>query len=154
VAVAYKISEEAFAEYRERVVERMGEKKEEAVRAEIAQEHLNRNPVSQAQVIVIGAGRELCLEKFTGRYFMSSVQDLRKAQNDTNEQLLHDGHVSLGDFYERVGLPGTSISDEVGWNAENRQLELKFTSAISDDDRPCIVIDFNVEPIRSFYRCN
>jgi hypothetical protein len=153
VATAYTLTEKAYAEYRQKIVEKIGGKKEEEYRAEIAQERVNDNPVSQS-VVIIGGGTVLCYEPFTGRYFMSSVEDLKKAQNDTNYQILHDGYASLGDFYDRVGLPKTGVSDEIGWNAENRQLELRFAAVMSDDQRPCISVEFNHEPIRSFYRCN
>lgn len=153
VAAAYTLSEKAWEEYRTKIVEKIGDKKEEEYRAELSQERVDNNPVSQS-VVIIGAGTVLCYEPFTGRYFMSSVEDLKKAQNDTNYQILHDGYASLGDFYDRVGLPKTGVSDEIGWNAESRQLELRFSAVMSDDQRPCISVEFNHEPIRSFYRCN
>lgn len=150
MAAAYSISEKAYSEYRDKVVEKLGESKERAVRDEIAQDAVNRNPVSQ-QVVVVGGGESLCMDKFSGRYFMSDMETLKKAQNDANYQLLNEGYLSLSEFYSKIGLSPTSISDNVGWNAD-KLMELEFSTTMSDDDRPCLVMDFWVAPIRNFFR--
>jgi len=65
--------------------------------------------------------------------------------------VLNDFYASLSDFYDLIGLPTTSFSDEVGWNSD-RLLELQFSTVLSDDGRPCISIDFRTVPIRDYYK--
>jgi len=151
VAAAYAISERAFEEYRSKIVEKLGPKKEQLARDEIAQEQINRNPVSKNIVIFAEDKSVLCYESFTGRYFLSDHETLRAAMNDVNEQILHDGYASLGEFYIRVGLPQTSYSEEVGWNTDNL-LELNFSTCISEDNKPCFSVIYRVHPIRHYYR--
>ena len=79
------------------------------------------------------------------------METLKKAQNDTNYQVLNDVYASLGDFYSRVGLARTSISEEVGWNS-NKLLELEFSTTMSEDGRPCISIGFHVDPVRNYHK--
>ena len=151
MAAAFTISEKAFEEYRAKVLERMGEKKEQSVRDEIAQERLDRNPVGQ-QLIIVGGGEVLCYDIFLDRYFMSNMETLRRAQNDINEQIINDHYASLSDFYDLLGLPHAQISENVGWNLD-QMLKLKFTTGMSTDNRPCIVIAFEVSPAGNRFRC-
>lgn len=150
MAAAYSMSERAFAEYREKVADHMGKKKESAVRDDIAQDHVARNPVSTNEVIITGAGSVLCYDTITGRYFQSDMETLRKAQNDINHQLLHDMYATLDDFYKIIGLKSTKFSSEVGWTSDN-MLELRFSATLSDDSKPCIAIEYSSYPIRDYY---
>ena len=153
VATAYAISQEAFDEYKHKVVERIGDKKEMAIRDEIAQDRVTRNPPDDriAGQIVTGDGMVLCHDAYSGRYFASNMEKLRKAENDITKQILADGSASLSNFYNNVGLPQTSISDDVGWNHEEPCV-LGFSSVLTPDNRPCLSYDFQVSPIRDFWR--
>jgi uncharacterized protein DUF6353 len=152
LAAAYAISEKAFDEYRSKVVEKIGEKREQTVRDEIAQDRVNRMPVVDREVIVTGNGSVLCQDAFSGRYFLSDMETLRTAENDINYRVIHDSYASLSDFYELIGLPSTSVSDDVGWNLD-KLLELKFSATLTEAaKKPCICVDFKVAPVRHYNR--
>jgi hypothetical protein len=145
VAAAYSISERAFAEYRDKVVERMGEAKEQRVRDEIAQEHVDRAELNSNTLLISDGGKVLCYDLYSKRPFVSSVEDIKKAQNDTNYQMLRDDSASLSDFYSRIDLEPTSFSDNVGWNT-NKQLEVQISTMLSDEQKPVVTIDFLTIP--------
>ena len=149
MAAAYSLSEKAFAEYKEKVVEKIGENKERAVRDELAQDRVNRTP--KTEVIISGGGEVLCYDEYSGRYFESSMEEIKKAQNDTNYRIINDGFASLGDFYERLGLPSTKYSEEVGWNTDH-PLEITFSTTMSDDQKPCLAMDYRTVPTRGYNR--
>lgn len=149
LAAAYAVSEKAFTEYKEKVVEKLGENKERAVRDDIAQDRVKNNPVTEH--IVSGGGKVLCYEPYTGRYFMSDMEALKKAQNDLNYLVLNNYYASMSDFYDLIGLDRTKVSDDMGWNSD-KMLELSFSTVLSDDDRPCMVMDYQVVPIRGYSR--
>jgi hypothetical protein len=151
MAAAYSLSERAFEEYRHKVVERLGEKKERGIQDEIAQDRVLNNPPGKTEVIVTGRGLVLCYDMYTGRYFESDIEAIRKAQNDLNQKILNDYYASLSDLYDLLGLARTTTSDEVGWNCD-KLLEITFSTTMSDDGRPCIAISFRVDPIRNYYR--
>ena len=150
VATAYSLSERAFEDYRKKVVEVMGENKERSVRDQVAQDQVNENP-NRGMVVVADDTNVLCYEQYTGRYFSSSMEKLRKAENDLNHKILHEDSASLSDFYCLVGLPRTEISDDLGWNA-NKLLELQFSAVLSEDQAPCLSIYFDVAPGRNYWR--
>lgn len=151
VAAAYTLSEKAFTEYREKIVERIGVKKEQGLRDELAQDRVTKNVGDSNEIVIVSGTSVLCYEAFTGRYFISDMETLRGAQNDINFKINSSYYASLSDFYEKVGLPTTAFSDEVGWNSD-KLLELKFSTVLSNDSRPCIAIDFSVAPVRDYYR--
>ena len=151
MAAAYTISERAFEEYREKIVEKIGDKKERDARDEIAQERVDRSPIGKTEVIITGGGDVLCFDAYTGRYFYSNMETLKKAQNDVNYSILNNAYASLNDFYNNVGLANIEVGEEVGWNYSD-QLELIFSTTLSDDQRPCISISFQVMPIRDYYK--
>jgi hypothetical protein len=145
LTAAYSISEKAFAEYKDKVIEKYGEKKEEQIRDEIAQDRINKNPPEG--VVVVGSGSVLCCELYTGRYFMSDMESLRKAQNDINAKIMRDLYVTLSEFYYNVGLPDTSYSSNMGWDSDVL-MELQFSTVMSEDNRPCIAFEYNyVKPL-------
>jgi hypothetical protein len=149
MATAYSLSERAFTEYKDKVVEKFGEKKHQQVKDEVAQEQVNRNPVDEATVIMTNEGEVLCYDRFIGRYFKSSMEALKKAVNEINYTILHQDYASLSDFYQELGLEPTGISDEVGWTTD-QLLELDISTVLSKDYKPCIAIDFNHRPIRNY----
>lgn len=150
LAAAYKISETALTEYREKVVETLGEKKEKAVRDKVAKKKVEDKPVSKSQVIVTNTGNTLCYESVSGRYFKSDIDKIKKAENELNRRMLREGCISLTEFFNEIGLTSTTISDELGWNIDKGLIELYFSSQLSDDGTPCIVVDYETMPTYKF----
>jgi hypothetical protein len=139
ITAAYSLSEKAFLEYKDKVTETLGDKKEKKIRDEIAQDRVSSNPPSS---VVIGSGPILCCDLFTGRYFNSDMETLRKAQNDINAYLMRHDRAALSHFYDMVGLPHTSHSWDVGWTSD-KLLELEFSTVLSEDKKPCLAFEFN-----------
>lgn len=148
---AFAISEKALDEYKEKVVERLGKGKEQKIRDEIAQDHVNAHPVPTELVLHEGGLSVLCCDLFTGRYFISDMETLRRAENDINHQLINDMYVSLSEFYDIIGLEKTSMSDDFGWNLD-KLLQLEFSTALTPSGKPCLTMSFRVDPIRGFHR--
>lgn len=147
LATAYKLSETAISEYREKVIETIGEKKEKHVREKIDKDHLDKNPVTQTNVIVTGKGTTRCYDHQAGRYFDSDLEAIRKAVNNLNKELLNGmGYVSLNDFYDELNLEHSGLGDELGWNIIDGLIEVDFSSHIDAEGVPCIVIDFLTRP--------
>lgn len=136
---AFSITERAFSEYREKVVEHIGKGKEQKIRDELAQERITKNPPGHP---VIVNGNVLCCELHTGRYFMCDMETLRRAQNTTNHIIIRDDYATLDDFYHEIGLPKTDHSNDIGWKV-GRLLELEFTTALTEDGKPCLAFAYN-----------
>jgi hypothetical protein len=146
LAAAYGISERRFEEYKEKVAEKFGLNKERDVRDEVAQERVNKNPPDK-EVIILAGGDVLCYDMYTGRYFRSTVESIRKAENKINQVLFQHQYASLSEFYQEIGLEPTTVSEEVGWNLLNdRPFAVQFSTTMSPNEEPCIAIDFVDSP--------
>jgi hypothetical protein len=139
---AFTVSQQLYSEYRDKVVEEFGARKDESIRDSIAQERVLTNPPPSNDILVSGPGNVLCCEQFTGRYFTSDMETLRKAQNDLNSKLLSQDYATLYDFYYMIGLGATSYSEQLGWKSD-KLMELQFSTVLTDDGRPCLSFDYN-----------
>lgn len=146
LATAYTLSESALKEYQEKVVETVGEKKEQSVRDAIAKDKLEQNPVTNREVIITDKGDTLCFDAVSGRYFKSDIEKLKKAVNELNRRMRDEMYISLNEFYYEIGLNSIGIGDELGWNIDNGYIEPSFSSQLAEDGTPCLVIGYHVEP--------
>lgn len=150
LATAYTLSESALKEYQEKVIETIGEKKEQAVRDALAKDKLEQNPVTNREVIITERGDTLCFDVVSGRYFKSDIEKLKKAVNELNRQMRDEMYISLNEFYYEIGLSGIGIGDDLGWNIDNGYIEPSFSSQLSENGTPCLVIGYHVEPRYDF----
>jgi Family of unknown function (DUF6353) len=143
---AYSLTERAFSDYKEKIVKELGEGKEQKIRDEIAQEKVEKIPSREVMITTV-SGHVLCCELYTGRYFRSDMESLRKAQNDLNKILIEQIYASMCEFYDLVGLPYTTNSPMMGWDSD-RFMEMEFSTVISDQGEPCLAFDYNyVKPL-------
>lgn len=155
LATAYQLSTTALNEYKEKVVETLGEKKEKVIREKIAQDKVEQHPVSKSEVIVTGRGDVLFLEPVSMRYFTSDIETVRRIINDLNYRLTAgmEEYISLSEFYDEIGLAHTSTSDDIGWNLyRDGQLGMDFHPTVAEDGKPCLMLDYRVSPRYNYAR--
>lgn len=151
----YNLSQSELIDYKETVVETIGEKKEKAIKEKIAQKKIEKVEHSQAPIIITGAGDTLFLEPISMRPFKSDIETIRRIVNDLNYRMTTgmEEYISLSELYSEIGLSQTRVSDSVGWNiGRDGQIEIEFTPGIVEDGRPCLVLDYVVEPRYDFHK--
>ena len=148
---AYKLSETAFTEYRDKVLETVGEETEKEVRDKVAKDKVEKNPASKTEIYMTGKGESLFYDPISDRHFMSDIETIRKIVNDLNYAMGYGSemYVSLSQLYDELGLKHTSISDNIGWNIRDGLIEPDFSSQI-DEGKPCIVLDWLKVPSYDF----
>jgi hypothetical protein len=154
LTTAYELSRNALDEYKDKVVEKIGEKKEREIRDEIAQDKVNSNPVSSNSVIVTGRGKTLCCDMLFGKYFESDYESLKHIENIINHALVAgDSYYSLNQYYIEVGLSPVKNGWDLGWNVSDGLVEVQISATLSDDGRtPCLAVGFNRPPEYGFNR--
>lgn len=153
LATAYKLSEAALSEYKDAVIETIGEKKEQSVRDKVAEERLKKNPVSKSEVIVTGNGTTLCYDPVGNSYFKSSIQQIESAKNKLNARMLSENYVSLNDFYDELGIGPTKLGDDLGWDIyKDGLIDIAFSSRLAEDGTPCLVMDYSIAPRYEYYK--
>ena len=146
LASLYTASEVAMKEYQAKVVEMIGEKKEQKVRDEIAKDHAQQTPMINSQVIVTGKGDNLILDDWSGRFFKSDIEKIRRVENDVNRSIISNMWVTLNEVYYEMGLEPIKLGNTMGWNID-RMLRFRFSSQIAPNGDPCLVVTFEQPPV-------
>lgn len=146
LAAAYTISETALKDYQEKIIETIGEKKEQSIRDSIAKDKIEQKPVKQCEVVLTDNGKTLCYDSLSGRYFKSDIDKIKKSVNELNRQMLDEMYISLNDFYYELGLDNTKLGDSLGWHVDNGLINIKFSAQLANGETPCLVLDYRVAP--------
>lgn len=147
---AFTITERAFEEYRGKVTEKFGVRKEEGVRTDIIQDRVN---VTDDSVEVHGLPRgQKCYDKFSDRYLWSTQEELDAAVNELNRAVVGVGYATLADLYYILDMPAPGYSHEIGWNSNDQNMKLRFTSVLTPGGEPVLAFEFDTEPTRSYLR--
>ena len=150
IFTAYKLAETAHKEYKDKVVEVIGEKKEGQIQEKIALDKIEKTPYNNQAVILTNNGNTLFLDYLSGQYFRSDIGQIDKAINDLNRRMYTDTYVSLNEYYSKLGLEPSQIGDDIGWNIDRGYIDIRKTPGMSPNSEPCIVISHNVEPRYGF----
>jgi hypothetical protein len=145
LASLYALSENTMKMYSEKVVEKLGEKKEREIRDDVAKRTLE-NHTQPERVLFTGRGEVLCYDVLSGRYFKSDAEKIRQIVNEQNKILLCDDFVSLNDFFYAIGLAGTKLGDEMGWRVDEGLIDISFSAQLTEDNEPCLVLDYKLVP--------
>ena len=151
LATAYALSETALKDYQEKVIETVGEKKEQTIRDAVAKEKLERDPVKNKEIIVTERGNTRCYDVVSCRYFTSDIDKLRKIENELNRRMRDEMYISLNDFYYEIGLSPSKIGYDLGWNIDSGYIDLDFSSQLDDSGTPCLVVDYRVAPRYNYH---
>lgn len=151
LATAYGFSEAALSEYRDKVIETIGEKKEKTIQDSIAEDHIKKNLVENTDIVLASKDDSPCYDVMLGTKFSSSVDKIKKAQNTLNERLLSEMYVSLNDFYYELGVKPIGIGDSLGWNINDGLMYINISAHLLDDDTPCLAINYHVAPRYDYY---
>jgi ribosomal protein L9 len=151
LATAYNLSATALSEYKEKVIETIGEKKEQAIRDKVAEEQVKKEPVNNSAIIVTSNGNTRCFDMATKRRFTSDIEQIKRIVNELNRRMINgDDYCSLNDFYYELGLDRCDVGDELGWNVTRGLIEIEFSAQLDTDGVPCIVLNYAVAPKRGF----
>lgn len=151
LATAFTLSETTLRDYKKKVAEKIGPKKEQDIRDEIAKDKIVKDPVSTNEVFLTGKGNTLCYDEVSGRYFRSDRDKIDRALNELNRRMMSEMYISLNDYYSEIGLPRIGLGDILGWNIDKGFISPDFSYQGAEDGTPCLVISYLVEPQYNFF---
>lgn len=151
---SYTILDSQFQEYQRRVVEKLGERKEEKIRHSMNEDNIHDNPPTEKNTLnsVCGVDKYLCRHGYTGLYFYSNKEDILRAIDKVNAYIDTGEYMSFNDFIDNLDCVSTvPIGNEIGWKGGNR-LDLKPFDWVNveGNDRPILVFSFYKEPEPGF----
>lgn len=151
LATAYTVTETALQEYQDKVKEVVGDKKAKEIKEAVSGDKIEQTYQGGNQIVMTNNGTSLFFEPLSGRYFMSSWNDIAKAANELNAKALSgfSNFTSLNDWFQELGLESTDMGEEVGWNVMdgiNNIIDISISSHVTKDNVPCGAISYNVRP--------
>ena len=151
-ALAYSGSEAAFRRYREAVSDVVKPKDVQKITSRVAEKSVQEagKPVP-GTVLVASSGDVLCYDVFSGRYFRSDIETIRRVENNINGQLNTESYASLNEFYSGLGLPPIAAGELVGWSDPN-SLSVEFGSQLTEKGEPVLTVDFLVSPKENYFK--
>lgn len=157
LALGLAASERLYNDYRDKVIDIIGEKKENEVQEKIVEDKVNKTdiPENPTKTFVLDqTQRCLCFDMYTGQYFESNKQLIENGINKANSELLSSGYLSLDDFYYNIGLKGAgSVCVDHGWKYDvDGLISVEFTSVLKDGAIPVLAIRFANRPHEGFDR--
>ncbi len=121
LATAYSVTEATLRDYRQEVTKALGERKEEAIRAEVDKKHVTEDPPTQEDIdIITRTGKTLCMDGTFGGYFYSDVETIRGAVNHLNGMMktMTEPYISLNDFNIEIDREPIEAGNFLGWNVD------------------------------------
>jgi hypothetical protein len=150
LGAATTIIERGYEEYAEKVKEKLGERKEAAIRDEVAQDRVNATYIDGIKIRGLDQG-EICYDMFGGQYFYSTVERIQSVVNLINASLNHDGTATLGDFYRHLDMDVPAFSETLGWNSD-RLMDVRISSTVLHETKPCLTVSFRDDPLPDYGR--
>lgn len=154
LATAYSISQTALTEYKDKVVETIGEKKERDIRESIAKDKLEKDPVMNHDVVITKNKSLLCYDGTFGRYFYSDHDTIKRAIDTIRGDIITSGgYASLNEFYSLIGLDPIGVGDDLGWSLKHyKELDIMTDYGSAADGQPCMIIRYTVGPEYDYWR--
>lgn len=151
LATAYTLSETALRDYTEKVVETIGEKKEQEIKDAVAKDRFDKNIEKSRDVIITGPGKMKCYDIFFDRYFESDVNSIKRAVAELNRRMNYENYISANDYFDELGIKECPMGSLLGWNLDRGLIDVRFTSVLDENEVPCLAISHNVEPKPEYY---
>lgn len=134
-------------EYRGKVKELMGEKTDQKVIDGVTRDKVAG--MNSKDMLIVGPrkGEFLCIDDLTGQAFWSDSGQIDKIIAEANKELLNNQWLSVNDFLWMFdGLRQSRLGDKSGWSIEKGYIEVKYTSCLTEDNVPCLYINYSTLP--------
>lgn len=163
LSAAYSLSETTVKNLNSKMEEMLGEKRTRAIKDSIMKDKLkadsekDKKILSDGQLVIPNDGTVLCKDLYSGRLFYSNAEKIKQAIAKCSYEIISDMYISLNDFYEAIDssqLPKIPMGEDLGWNIDdtiNGKLPITLTALLTDDNKPCLCIDYDIS-VRDDFR--
>lgn len=158
IASAYALVSNSYQDYKGKLKELYGEETHNKIVDEIVKEKAKDVYISSPGLCGSSSSLDfddrnpddikLFYDRFSRRYFESTVNQVIQAEYHLNRNRTLGMGVTLTDFYDFLGLEKTDCSDELSWYWEDEIAWIDFDhhKTVLDDGLEVYVIDFDYAP--------
>jgi len=144
LAALYAVSEHSLAGWENAAAKQLTKAKYDDLKGAVAKELVEGEEAPDVEEV---GNDVLAFDPISGRYFtIKSLEEFRSIVISLNEDLYADMFVSINDLYFHLGLPRVRFGDDIGWSVEYGAIKPRFTSTLTKDERPAVVIDYESGP--------
>lgn len=156
LASAYQVASIAKEEIEKKTEEIAGPEVAQKVREAVSMDHAQKSYGSGAieHIIDTGHGNNVFYDDWSGAWFYSDINFVKKCINDLNYQLMHEMSISEGEFYSYLDIPSNKIGKHVensGWNIDDGQIDVEYYAKLDDCDQAYTVMSFRNPPKANYY---
>lgn len=149
---AYALVDSSYKDYKAKVGELYGEEANNNVKAEIAKDKYEDEPVQ-----LVEDDTRLFYDDYSGRYFEAKPVTVQRAEYELNRTLMMDDGVTLNEWYELLDLEPLEHGNRFGWSTcENSAaywqtwIDFHHQTVTMDDGLECTIVSFMQEPYADF----
>ena len=147
------IANEALQRRIEATKECTDEKTVDKINSKVAEKSIEKAPISNRELVVTGRMEQIFQDELTGRYFVSSKQEVLEAFNRMNKENRSQGYLGCDEYFYELGLTTIGVYDHLGWIYEiDGELEPRFVPKQMPDGRTCNVIMLDNPPDNGYWK--
>lgn len=147
ILTAYQVSTTALNEYKDKVVEVVGEEKAKEIRDKVVEEKKETIANSHSTVIISSDEDIIVYEPISNQEFKSTTNKVEKAMIEMNRRLTSGSEfcISLNEFLGELKLNNSAVGHEIGWTA-GRLIDLTFEADLNESGKPRLNIVYLTPP--------
>lgn len=144
---AYALVDSSYKEYKGKVKELYGDEANSKIEQEIANDRLKEVDIPK------NSEKELFYDMFSRRFFMSTMEDVQRAEYKVNRDIFTHSGCTLNSFYESLLLDPLESGEDFGWTEGGNLMcywqgwvDFHHEKAVDDDGLEYTIIHFMQEP--------
>lgn len=149
---AYALVDSSYKDYRKKLEELYGSEAGNEIRAGIAKDKYEENPVKLQD-----DHHQLYFDDYSGRYFEADPATVQRAEYEINRTLMLDDGVYLDQWYELLDMEPLEHGRDFGWNTSTNGamywqtwVDFHHQKVVMDDGLECTIVSFMQEPYPDF----
>lgn len=145
LATAYQVAQVGIKEYKDSVVELIGEEKEKQIAKRSVEKKVQKVEKIEKPSCDIDLNKNdvvLCYDVFAGRGFYSNKNKILAAVNEVNSRIYHENSASLNYFYECAGAKPSELGELMGWNTSFRRISVDIYGDVTKEGVPYLAVEF------------
>lgn len=152
LGASYEMIRDMAYTYREKVIETIGEKKEQKIRDEIAQDKVDNAVIPQK--VIISNEKSLIVDDLTGQFFREDVNKVKNVFIEMANRELANNYISQEELLYALGLNVPASAKGKGWSLvdQGKVLTMTLSSCVAHQygDQPCLVINYDIMPMDDY----
>lgn len=146
MATAAQIAETTLKEYSKKVVEEIGEEKEQKIKEEARKSAVEKVEAENKQTFRSYETRLYC-DGYLNKPFYATPVELEHIFGELNRIRRESSYISLNDFYSMFHAESCPAGEDFGWSDSDDDVAYYISdSTITYDGRPALIVKFSQNP--------